>query len=99
MFDKLTKNKNIHVMLLRNYLNNSSFKYEYIDKQPCIKKRVHYPDFIIEKNNNIYVCEIKSDNDYDAIKTEELKKAYKEYSTLNDYHYLILSYITKNNFR
>ncbi|MBO6041885.1 hypothetical protein J6P52_01735 [bacterium] len=77
--------------MFKNYLTNSDFRYEYIDKQPFVKKRSHYPDFVVEKNNDIYVCEVKSQtDDYDYSKTQELEEAYQEYSRLNDYHYLLL---------
>ncbi|MBR4486309.1 hypothetical protein IKS57_02975 [bacterium] len=87
-------------MLLRNYLNNSEFRYEYKYKygQSLYKKRVHYPDFIVENNNDIYICEIKSQLDYDKTKTEELEKAYLEYSKLNNYHYLILKHKYNDKF-
>ena len=82
-----------HLYLLKNYLNNSNFRYEYIDKQPTTRKRAHYPDFVIEHNDKIYICEIKSENlDYDPKKTEELRKAYEAYSKLNNYHYLLFKY-------
>ncbi|MBO6094912.1 hypothetical protein J6P11_02695 [bacterium] len=85
------KENSAHLYLLKNYLNNSNFRYEYIDKQPLEKKRSHYPDFVIEYNDNIYVCEIKSETmDYDENKTSELEKAYLEYSKFNSYHYLLI---------
>ena len=88
------KENSAHLYLLKNYLNNSNFRYEYIDKQPLEKKRSHYPDFVIEYNDNIYVCEIKSEKlDYDENKTSELEKAYLEYSKFNSYHYLLIKWI------
>lgn len=88
------KENSAHLYLLKNYLNNSNFRYEYIDKQPLEKKRSHYPDFVIEYNDNIYVCEIKSETlDYDENKTSELEKAYLEYSKFNSYHYLLIKWI------
>ena len=98
MLDVLNREANsssnkLHLYLLKNYLNNSNFRYEYIDKQPTTRKRAHYPDFVIEHNDNIYICEIKSENlDYDPKKTEELRKAYEAYSKLNNYHYLLFKY-------
>ena len=87
------KESKFQIYLLKNYLNNSTFRYEYIDKQPLEKKRSHFPDFIIEYNDETYVCEIKSDTmDYDENKTNELENAYLEYSNINKYHYLIIKW-------
>lgn len=95
-FKNISKEKNTHLILFKNYLTNSDFRYEYIDKQPFVKKRSHYPDFVVEKNNDIYVCEVKSQtDDYDYSKTQELEEAYQEYSRLNDYHYLLLRWNNK----
>lgn len=97
LFNKISKNSN-HLILVKNYLTNSDFRYEYIDKKPFLKKRSHYPDFVIENNNNIYICEIKSkNNDYDSIKTNELEEAYLEYSKIRDYHFLLLKWDSNTN--
>ena len=97
LFDKKFGNESPHIYFFKNYINNSNFRYEYIDEQPLKTKRSHYPDFIIERNNEIYVCELKSlINDYDSVKTEELEKAYKEYSLKSKYHYVIVKWDESN---
>lgn len=57
----------------------SGVYFEYYSKsQGKIAKS--YIDFVIELNNKMLMIEVKSfDNDYDVIKTNELKNAYKNY--------------------
>lgn len=60
----------------------SKIKFEYFSKSE-LKYLNSFVDFMVIKNNKILMIEVKSHNDYDEIKTNELFDAYKWYMMQN----------------
>ena len=90
LFELLIKEnpwKDNSFFIIRNYLENSKIRFEYISDQDYGGFLGSYPDFILSFNDIYYFLEIKSINDYDEEKTEKLINAYKEFSKIDKINY------------
>lgn len=89
--------KNIYYGKNPEEFSNNNVYYEYRDKTGKIKKA--YTDGIIKfmNNNKLFIFEIKSDNDIDPEKTNDIEKSMKDKwsPTHHDLYFAIIK-VTRN---